>query len=197
MVNQRIYSLALILLAVAFPQLLSSQQEQDSADNLHRQAWRSGLEVDALPYVLSGYYASGFAGQGSWRLRGVVSRVESPSFMVSDGFEKKRSDAYALLVDRFVGRNRNRMEGLWFGGGTEFWHNRIRPESTPGFTYYSNFMVTAGGGYVVKLSKRIYLNPWAAVHVVAGGDREINVSGKNYNQPLFTPEASVKIGFVF
>jgi hypothetical protein len=41
------------------------------------------------------------------------------------------------------------------------------------------------------------VNPWSAMHVIVGGDRKINVSGKVYEQPRLTPELSVKLGIVF
>lgn len=159
--------------------------------------WKFGTEIDALPYVMNGYYASGFVARDAWRFRGVAARSQAPSFLVTDGFEKKRTDAYALLMDRFVGRKRNRLEGLWIGGGAELWRSRIRQDGTTDFTRYNNTVVTTGGGYVWKLFNHFYVNPWSAVHAVVGGDRRINVSGKTYEQPRFTPELSVKFGIVF
>jgi hypothetical protein len=160
-------------------------------------SWKFGTEIDVLPYVMNGYYASGFVARDAWRFRGVAARSDAPSFLVTDGFEKKRTDAYALLVDRFVGQKRNSLQGLWIGGGAELWRSRIRQDGTTDFTRYNNTVVTAGSGYVWKLSKHFYLNPWSAVHAVVGGDRRINVSGKTYEQPRFTPEFSIKFGIVF
>jgi hypothetical protein len=160
-------------------------------------SWKFGSEIDVLPYVMNGYYASGFVARDAWRFRGVAARSQAPSFLVTDGFEKKRTDAYALLVDRFVGRKRNSLQGLWIGGGAELWRSRIRQDGTTDLTRYNNTVVTAGGGYVWKLSNHFYVNPWSAVHAVVGGDRRISVSGKNYEQPRFTPELSVKFGIVF
>lgn len=159
--------------------------------------WKFGTEIDVLPYVMNGYYASGFVARDAWRFRAVAARSQAPGFLVTDGFEKKRTDAYALLVDRFVGRNRNSLQGLWIGGGAELWRSRIRQDGTTDFTRYNNTVVTAGGGYVWKLSNHFYVNPWSAMHAVVGGDRKINVSGKSCEQPRFTPELSVKFGIVF
>ena len=64
-------------------------------------------------------------------------------------------------------------------------------------TYYNNFLLTGGVGYVYKLSNHFYVNPWGAVHTVVAGDRKINVSGRSYTQPIATPEASVKLGLIF
>lgn len=181
--------------SLLFAQSASAVSKDDEA--AVSRCWKVGSEIDALPYVMNGYYASAFVGRDAWRFRGVAARSQAPSFLVTDGFEKKRTDAYALLVDRFVGQKRNRLEGFWIGGGAELWHNRIRQEGTSGFTSYNNTVVTGGSGYVWKLSNHFYVNPWSAMHAVVGGDRRINVSGKIYEQPRFTPELSVKFGIIF
>jgi hypothetical protein len=160
-------------------------------------AWKLGTEVDVLPYAMGGYYASAFVGHDGWRLRGVAARSDTPSFLVTSGFEKKRTEAYALLADRFLGSKRTQLKGFWVGGGGEFWQSRIRQENASNFAHYDNFVLTAGGGYVWKLSKHFYLNPWSALHAVVAGNTNINVSGKMYQQPRLTPEASLKFGFVF
>jgi hypothetical protein len=180
------------LLAAAQASSVSSGGETDVSRN-----WRFGTEIDVLPYAMNGYYASAFTAHSGWRFRGVVARSDAPSFLVARGFDKKRTDAYAVLVDRFIGKKKDRVEGFWAGGGVELWRNRIRQEGASEFTRYNNTVLTGGGGYVWKISRHLYLNPWTAVHVVAAGERNIDVSGKTYVQPRLTPEASVKFGIVF
>lgn len=194
----RTYLLAALVAMTSSSTLLSAQVSSAvSKDDRTPVAWMFGTEVDVLPFAMNGYYASAFVGRDAWRFRGVAARSNAPSFLVTDGFEKKRTDAYALLADRFIGPKRNRLEGLWVGGGAELWHSRIRQDGTTDFTSYNNSVLTAGGGYVWKLSNHFYVNPWSAMHVIAGGDRRIKVSGKIYEQPRFTPELSVKFGIVF
>lgn len=193
-----------ILIAIAAIVLLSSALFAQAPSRVARSdeassspSWRVGTEIDLLPYVMNGYYASAFVAHDAWRFRGVAARSDAPSFFVTQGFKKKRTDAYALLVDRFLGQKRNRLEGFWIGGGAELWRSRIRQEGPSDFTHYNNTVLTAGGGYVWKLSNHFYVNPWSAVHVVVGGNRSINVSGRDYEQPRLTPELSVKFGIVF
>jgi hypothetical protein len=164
----------------------------DAADSV----WKFGSEIDVLPYATKGYYGSAFTGRDGWRFRGVAARSTTPSFLVTDGFKEKRTDAYALLVDRFFGSERLELKGFWIGGGGEYWRNRIRTDESPEFAHYNNFMLTVGGGYVWKFSRHFYLNPWGG-HFVADGERKIAVSGKTYEQPVFTPEFSFKVGFTF
>jgi hypothetical protein len=193
------YLLSAILVMTFSNSLLFAQAAavSKSAETTVSPSWKFGTEIDVLPYVMNGYYGSAFVARDGWRFRGVAARSQAPSFLVSDGFEKKRTDAYALLLDRFIGPKKNRLEGFWVAGGAELWRSRIRQDGTTDFARYNNTVVTTGGGYVWKLSNHFYVNLWSAVHAVVGGDRRISVSGKNYEQPRFTPELSVKFGIVF
>lgn len=184
-----------IVLLLALAVRTSSAQEAPET----KKPLQLGSEMDVVPYATGGYYGSGFLGMGkdAVRFRYVVARTNMPSFMVSNGFRDKRTDAYALLTDRFFGPNRNKLQGPWIGGGAEYWRNRIRTDQSPVYTEYQNYLATLGGGYVWKLSRHVYLNPWVGGHVVVAHGRDISVGGKVYKQPLFTPEASVKIGITF
>jgi len=177
--------------------MLWAQQPSADAPPSAARSWKIGTEFDVIPYVTGGYYASFFGADKGWRLRGVVARSGTPSFLVSGGFEKKRTDAYAVLVDRFLGAHRAEFKGFWVGSGVEYWHTRIRQTNTTDFTHYDNVLATAGGGYVWRVTKYFYLNPWVDANFVVGGSRDINVSGKVYTQPLVTPEVSLKLGFIF
>lgn len=190
---------ALVLMLAFSSHILFAQQSLNSANDAatESRSWKVGTEVDVLPYAMGGYYGSAFLGHDGWRFRGVAARSDTPSFLVTNGFEKKRTDAYALLADRFLGSKRTQLKGFWVGGGGEYWQSRIRQENASNFTHYDNFVLTAGGGYVWKLSNHFYLNPWSAMHIAVAGDRNINVSGKTYQQPRLTPEASLKFGFIF
>lgn len=190
---------AFVLMLAFSSHILFAQQSLNSANDAATvsRSWKVGTEVDVLPYAMGGYYGSAFLGHDGWRFRGVAARSDTPSFLVTNGFEKKRTDAYALLADRFLGSRRTQLKGFWVGGGGEYWQSRIRQENASNFTHYDNFILTAGGGYVWKLSNHFYLNPWSAMHIAVAGDRNINVSGKTYQQPRLTPEASLKFGFIF
>ncbi|MDR3724933.1 MAG: hypothetical protein P4K83_10640 [Terracidiphilus sp.] len=187
---KRLAGIALLVIALA----ACHAAAQETAK---QKAWQLGSEVDVMPYATGGYYGSGFLGHDGWKARYVVARTNIPSFLVSDGYRDKRTDAYALLADRFIGAHRRQLEGLWVGGGAEYWRNRIRAENSPTYVPYQNYMATIGAGYVWKLSRHIYINPWAAGHLVVAHSREIPVAGQTYKQPIFTPEGSVKIGFTF
>lgn len=190
-------SAATVTLLLILPPMLWAQQKSADAPASTARSWKLGTELDVVPYATGGYYASFFGADKGWRLRAVVARSGTPSFLVSSGFEKKRTDAYALLVDRFLGAHRAEFKGFWVGSGVEYWHSRIRQANTNDFTHYDNVLVTAGGGYVWRIKKYFYLNPWVDTNFVVGGSRDINVSGKVYTQPLVTPEVSLKLGFIF
>jgi hypothetical protein len=189
----RILAGAAMALALGVPACYAAEAaEPDRGD-----VWKFGSEIDLLPYATKGYYGSVFAGRNGWRLRGVAARSTVPSFLVTDGFREKRTDAYAFLMDHFFGSKGREWQGFWIGGGGEYWRTRIRTEESPEFARYNNFVLTIGGGYAWKLSRHFYVNPWAGGHFVTAGERKIQVSGKTYEQPVFTPEFSVKFGFTF
>lgn len=158
---------------------------------------RIGAEFDVLPYATGGAYGSLIVGRGAWRIRGVVSRVNIPEAFVADGFSDQRTDAVALLADRFIGAGSREARGFWVGGGVEYWQNRVRREGSEAYTAYHNTMLTAGGGYVWHLTRHVYLNPWAAAHASVAGDRDVDVSGAAFTPRRFTAEASLKLGIVF
>ncbi|MDP9051484.1 MAG: hypothetical protein M3O31_12325 [Acidobacteriota bacterium] len=182
-------------LAISTPVGAEFTATQPAAETPH--AWHFGTELDVLPYATRGYYGSFVVMHQGWRYRGVAARSTLPSFMVSDGFNNKRTDAYALLADRFFGPHREQSRGMWVGGGAEYWRNRIRRDGFDEYAHYDNVVLTIGNGYVWQLSRHFYLNPWSAAHFIVAGDRSIKVSGKTYKQSVFTPEASVKVGFTF
>ena len=193
--TQYFFAITVVVVLLVLQSALPAQEPSTSAPA--PDSWKFGTEFDVLPFATGGYYGSLFAADHGWRLRGVAARSGTPSFLVSSGFEKKRSDAYALLADRFLGARRAELKGFWVGSGVEYWRTRIRQKDTTDFTHYNNVLVTAGGGYVWQVTRHFYVNPWADTNFVVGGSRDINVSGKTYTQPLFTPEVSLKVGFIF
>lgn len=194
--TQRAPSRILSTVAMALVLGLATASAADGGAQTQTSPWKFGSEIDVLPYATGGYYGSVFASRKNWRFRGVAARNNIPSFLVTDGFTDKRTDTVALLADRFFGPNGRNLEGFWVGGGAERWHNRIRPVQSQEFTNYSNLVLTVGSGYVWRLSRHLHLNPWTGGHFVVAGERAIQVSGRPYKQPLFTPELSVKFGFV-
>ena len=152
---------------------------------------RVGTEFDVLPYATGGAYVSLVISRGAWRIRGVASRVNVPEAFVADGFSDQRTDAVALLADRFIGAGSGEARGFWVGGGVEYWWNRIRRDGSETYTAYNTTMLTAGGGYVWHLTRHVYLNPWAAAHALVAGDREVDVSGAAFAPRRFTAEASL------
>jgi hypothetical protein len=158
--------------------------------------WKLGGELDALSYATKGYYGSFFAGRDGWRVRAIVSRVNPPGFANPEGFDRQ-VNAYVLAADRFFGPRRRTLEGFWIGPGVELWRNRVQREGTGDRAHFNNLVPTVGVGYVWKVSKHVYLNPWAAAHIVAGGARRIPVGDGTYEQKRLHVEASMKVGFVF
>jgi hypothetical protein len=153
-----------------------------------------GVEIDALPYILSGYYGSVWVGRDQWRARAVVSRSTLPSFVVQDGFEDHRIDVVAALVDHFFKPD---FRGFWVGGGAEYWQNDVRSKTSGQSASWDNVAATLGGGYVWKFYGNFYLNPWGAGHLIVGGDTKVPVGAETFEPSRFTGEVSLKVGWHF
>lgn len=153
-----------------------------------------GFEVDALPYITGGYYASFWVGHKHMRYRAIITQVTAPDFVVPDGFTNNEIQAYTVIVDYFF---KEGFEKWWVGSGFEYWDGKIQTDDKLATATYSNTIFTVGGGYVWKFYKNFYLNPWVAVHFRIDGDKEVAVDGEVFTPALLTPEASLKIGWHF
>lgn len=155
---------------------------------------RFGVELDVLPYATGGYYGSFWVGRDRLRVRPVIARTTLPDFMVDDGFENADIDAAALIVDYFFQEG---FKGFWAGGGVEYWQNSIENATSGDRATWSNTIATVGGGYIWRLKSGLYINPWAAGHLVVGGPTEVAVGDAVYEPSRFSPEVSVKLGWAF
>ena len=153
-----------------------------------------GLEADVLPYLTGGYYGSVWVAHSHVRYRAVITNVTTPDFMLEDGFTNNEMTVYALLIDYFF---KSSVEKWWVGGGLEYWDAEIQTNARLSTATYECYVATVGGGYVWKLHKNFYLNPWVAMHARLGGDSSAIVDGKEFAAARFTPEASLKLGWYF
>lgn len=154
-----------------------------------------GAEVDMLPYITGGYYASAWVGISdlNLRIRPVVARVDVPDFALKEGFNRNRLTAVALIADYFP---QGTFEGIWIGTGIELWNGKV--ESDAGVSAdYTNWQYTLGGGYVWRIYKGFYVNPWGALHLRIAGDHEVQTGSTMYRHDAVTYEVSLKFGWQF
>ncbi len=153
-----------------------------------------GFELDAVPYIFKGYYGSFWIGHKHFRYRAVITKIETPDFILEDGFTNNNMKVYAAIVDYFFKPDFN---GWWIGPGIEYWDAEIQTNAELEISEYENFIFTLGGGYVWKFYKNFYLNPWVAGHLRIAGDKDVGVDQSTYKTPFFTPEISLKLGWHF
>lgn len=153
-----------------------------------------GFELDAAPYIFQGYYGSVWVGHDHFRYRAVITKIETPDFILEDGFTNNEMKVYAAIVDYFFKPD---FKGWWIGPGLEYWDASIQTDAKLEIAEYNNTIFTLGGGYLWKFHKNFYLNPWAAVHLRIAGDKEVRVDQSIYETPLVIPEVSVKLGWHF
>ncbi|BDU74154.1 hypothetical protein [Mesoterricola silvestris] len=155
---------------------------------------RWATEVDVLPVATGGWYASVAAGRDVWRLRLVAAEVHLPDRFAPAGWEKARTRAQALLVDRFF---RAGFAGPWIGGGLERWDEDLKGARGPERVRLESLQATFGMGWVVPLGRGFQVNPWVAVHRRIGGDRAVSSSQGECRPKALQAEVSVKIGYLF
>lgn len=156
-----------------------------------------GLELDLLPVAISaadreiGGGLGIWAGRGRDRLRLVTALVRFPESLTEAPFRDRELTAMALLYDRFF---REGFRGPWIGGGAELWWTDVGTTLGPQRGERVSPVVTAGAGWVFRVWRGLYVNPWAAGHVVLG-DRGIEVRGERYRLRALEGEVSLKVGW--
>jgi hypothetical protein len=159
-----------------------------------------GIAIDLLPPVMSattghfGYSAQLWYGYKKFRVRGVIAGFQMPDkLMGNDDFKDLHTTAIALIFDYFRKYN---FRGWWFGAGAELWSNTITSKMDDNTYDFTNYVATAGSGYIFKVYKNFYLEPWGAVHYVLNNET-VAVEGTEYQSRKFQWEISLKIGWHF
>lgn len=180
----------LIIVVLLASTLWAQQTNSDSI--LTEQTF--GTELDLLPYISGGYYVSAWYGIDQFRFRAILTNTTVPEFVLADGYTNNKLKVYAFIMDYFFKKN---FEGFWIGTGIEYWDSQIKFETENQTAEYNNTLFTFGGGYVWKFYDNFFLNPWAAFHYIIAGDKEVKVGSTTFKPNVFTPEASIKIGWYF
>ncbi|HEY6006010.1 MAG TPA: hypothetical protein VIV57_24230 [Anaeromyxobacter sp.] len=186
---------AALLLAVPLAFASTARAGSPPADAPARDA--VGAEIDLLPAALSaadGEAGGAFqlwAGRGRNRLRLVTALVHFPDALTDAPFRDRDLTVAALICDRFF---RDGFRGPWLGAGLELWWTGIGTELGPGRRERANPVATAGGGWVFPIWRGLYLNPWAAGHLVLG-NREIRLPAATYRMRAVEGEVSLKVGW--
>lgn len=159
-----------------------------------------GVAIDLLPLVMSaatgnfGYSAQLWYGYKKFRVRGVIAGFNMPDkLMGNDDFTNLETVATALIFDYFL---KNNFKGWWFGTGVEMWNNTITSKMNNQDYDFKDYVATAGSGYIIKVYKNFYIEPWGAVHCVLN-DQKAAVGETEYKTKKFQGEVSVKIGWHF
>ena len=179
-----------ILILLAASALWGQKMNSDSLKNEQT----IGTELDLLPYISGGYYVSAWYGIDQFRFRTILTKTTVPEFVLSKGYKDNKLNVYAFIADYFFKKN---LEGFWIGTGLEYWDSKITYKTENQTASYHNTVFTLGGGYVWKFFDNFYLNPWVAFHYLIAGDKEVQVGSSTFKPSVFTPEASIKIGWYF
>lgn len=159
-----------------------------------------GVAIDLLPPIMSattgnfGYSAQLWYGYKKFRVRGVIAGFQMPDkLMGNDDFKNLKTTATALISDYF---RKNNFKGWWLGAGVEMWNNTITSKTTSLDYCFKDFVATAGSGYIFKVYKNFYVEPWGAVHCVLNNEK-VPVGTAEYQTKRFQGEVSLKVGWHF
>lgn len=159
-----------------------------------------GVAIDLLPPIISaaadnfGYSAQLWYGYNKLRVRGVIAGFAMPDkLMGNDNFKDLKTTAAALIFDYFL---QNNFKGWWFGTGVEMWNNSITSKIDSQDYYFRDYVATAGSGYIFKVYKNFYVEPWGALHYVLN-DEKVTVGETGYKTKKFQGEVSLKVGWHF
>jgi hypothetical protein len=156
-----------------------------------------GVELDILPVAISaadgevGGALQLWAGRGRSRVRLVTAILHFPDSLTDAPFRDRDLTVLALIYDRFF---RDGFRGPWIGGGVEVWWTDIGTELGPERRERVNPVATLGAGWVFPIWRGLYLNPWAAGHVLLGNP-DIELRGERFRPSRLEAELSLKIGW--
>jgi hypothetical protein len=159
-----------------------------------------GLSIDLLPIIMSastgnlGYSGQLWYGYNKFRIRGVIAGFQMPDkLMGNNDFKDLKTTATALIFDCFKNYN---FKGWWLGAGVEIWNNTITSIIDNNNYNFNNYVATAGSGYIFKIYKNFYVEPWGAVHYILNNEK-VSVGTTEYNTKKFQGEVSLKVGWHF
>ena len=159
-----------------------------------------GVAIDLLPPIMSaatgnfGYSSQLWYGYKKIRVRGVIAGFQMPDMLMGNNdFKDLKTTATAVIFDCFKNYN---FRGWWLGAGFEMWNNSITSKIDNKNYNFNDFVATAGSGYIFKVYKNFYVEPWGAVHCVLNNEK-LTVGSTEYKTKKLQGEVSLKIGWHF
>jgi hypothetical protein len=188
-----------MLLTIIFILYTLIYSEAKEKANISDEGVSIGYAIDLLPTILSstegkvGYSFQIWSGYDHIKMRLVAAHMYMPESQYNDDFENYELNVTAFIMDWFP---YGQLHGLWFGIGTEFWKNHVEQKISKAETNWTDNILTAGIGYVWKLTENIYIDPFAAIHNRMNDDK-VRVGGEEFGRRRVSVSASVKIGYQF
>ena len=153
-----------------------------------------GVESNVIPYIFEGYNGSIWFGKKGFRLRGEISKINTPDAYWRDGFEKDRSESYGLNIDYFP---LSEFDGFWTSIGFFDVKGSLGHEDELERGNYEFMSLQMSLGYLININKYLYLNAGAIANFHVVGDKEIIVGNKTAVFDEVTPAISLSVGVNF
>jgi len=204
---KQLFLLVLLLSMATTLTALPDSPERSSVQPMHQSKPDSlvirqtvGVAIDLLPPVMSaisgnfGYSAQLWYGYKKFRVRGVIVGFTMPDqLMGNEDFTALETTATALIFDYFL---KNNFKGWWLGAGIENWNNTITLKTNKLDYHFRDVVATAGSGYIFKVYRNFYLEPWGALHCVLNNE-SVTAGTAEYRTKKFQGEVSLKLGWHF
>jgi hypothetical protein len=187
--NVKVSGILLTLIVILVSSYVHSQDVKKEVNSrIH-----VGLEQDILPYVLGGFIGTGWIGKKHVRVRVSYAEANTPKLVIQDEIKKDRTNAVGISAEYF---SKEKFKGLWFGPGIGYWKNEVVTSNNQ-TAFVKSWVFSLGGGYIIFLWKGLYTTPWLALHARIAGNKSRYIDAVKYKPMLFTPEASLKLGWMF
>lgn len=189
----KLFFISMIITAALLP--ISAQ----GINTATRDIKAAGYAVDLFPTVLSsidkkpGYSFQAWAGFDQIKMRIVAAHLYQPDRLIDDSFKNYEMNVTAFIIDYFF---KNDFTGFWIGTGAELWNCSIENKSSGTTAEWTDNILTAGAGYVWKITDSVYLDPFAAVHYRMN-DGKVITGGEEFKRQRVSASASIKIGYMF
>ncbi|MBL9013269.1 MAG: hypothetical protein JNL83_03780 [Myxococcales bacterium] len=183
----RLVSPTILALTLAAPLASAEPNPLDAS----RQPVQVDLEVDPLPYALSGYSVHAGAGRGRVRIDAGVYRIDLPRWLHgNDGWDVTFKGAgvkaqYFLLADQ---------RGLFFDLGAGISVRDVMRADTGVRHDVIVKSVSASAGYRVRLPYGFHATPWAGLSYDLDAT-DVMHDGERFALSRVSPFAAVHVGY--
>lgn len=189
----------LFTILILFSSFVFAQEEEPEIEVKPRfkTEINTGAEINPIPYFYKGFHGTLWLAYNEFRFKATSSKFSPYEFVRNNSFSDLEIWSLSLSADYFPNGNKRWIDKIFYSIGFGYWHNEAVNEDG-GSGEFKEWIMSGGIGYVKYLyDSRYYISPQLNGYLRIGGDKKVNIVGKNYNTQFFTPEIIIAIGVHF